>query len=356
MVVRLLLVLDLGETGPLSQGVQAGRKALRIRHINGMEVRKKRPRGFKKEAQGVQVSPLNPLSVSPCLGPATHRRFSEECGVCSTSGGMPLGAGGVLLREVSASVREAISGDRMLGGAPRRNSRRFCPARKNRVVRRAAPGPAPIQTHPTGEVVWNGDWAREHPRAVRTDSRCSRSSIAWRWSAGFQEEESASAGDTTPRGSLRSTSDALASTTETSGAGWTGDANSCGGGYQLSIPSVFFICGRITDSACPATSVSNRADAVRTGRSGEVDSARASRETVAAISWASLALRSAASACSCSAFSIASITFLWAPWIASQLTSTTSQLLLACCRLDSFSAATAEAFCASATCACIRLV
>ena len=37
----------LGETGPLSQGVQAGRKALRIRHINRMEVRKKRPRGFK---------------------------------------------------------------------------------------------------------------------------------------------------------------------------------------------------------------------------------------------------------------------------------------------------------------------
>ena len=37
----------LGETGPLSQGVQARRKALRIRHINGMEVRKKRPRGVK---------------------------------------------------------------------------------------------------------------------------------------------------------------------------------------------------------------------------------------------------------------------------------------------------------------------
>jgi hypothetical protein len=31
----------LGETGPLSQGVQARRKALRMRHINGMEVRKK---------------------------------------------------------------------------------------------------------------------------------------------------------------------------------------------------------------------------------------------------------------------------------------------------------------------------
>jgi hypothetical protein len=28
-------------------GVQAGKKALRIRHINGMEVRKKRPRGLK---------------------------------------------------------------------------------------------------------------------------------------------------------------------------------------------------------------------------------------------------------------------------------------------------------------------
>jgi hypothetical protein len=42
----------LGETGPLSQGVQAGRKALRKRRTNGMEVRKKRLRGFKKEAQG----------------------------------------------------------------------------------------------------------------------------------------------------------------------------------------------------------------------------------------------------------------------------------------------------------------
>ena len=34
----------LGEAHPLSQGVQAGRKALRIRYINGMEMRKKRPR------------------------------------------------------------------------------------------------------------------------------------------------------------------------------------------------------------------------------------------------------------------------------------------------------------------------
>ena len=42
----------LGETGPLSQGVQARRKALRIRHINGTEVRKKRPRGFKKRPRG----------------------------------------------------------------------------------------------------------------------------------------------------------------------------------------------------------------------------------------------------------------------------------------------------------------
>jgi hypothetical protein len=45
---------DLGETGPLSHGVQAHRKALRIRHINGMEVRKKRPRGFKKRPRGVK--------------------------------------------------------------------------------------------------------------------------------------------------------------------------------------------------------------------------------------------------------------------------------------------------------------
>ena len=43
---------DLGETSQLSQGVQARRKVLRIRHINGMEVPKKRPRGFKREAQG----------------------------------------------------------------------------------------------------------------------------------------------------------------------------------------------------------------------------------------------------------------------------------------------------------------
>jgi hypothetical protein len=42
----------LGETGPLSQRVQVGRKVLGIRHINGMEVRKKRPRGFKKRPRG----------------------------------------------------------------------------------------------------------------------------------------------------------------------------------------------------------------------------------------------------------------------------------------------------------------
>jgi hypothetical protein len=42
----------LEETGPLSPGVQARRKALRIRHINGMEVCKKRPRGFEKRPRG----------------------------------------------------------------------------------------------------------------------------------------------------------------------------------------------------------------------------------------------------------------------------------------------------------------
>ena len=49
---RLIVIQRLGETGPLSQGVQARRKTLRIRHINGMEVRKKRPRGFKKRPRG----------------------------------------------------------------------------------------------------------------------------------------------------------------------------------------------------------------------------------------------------------------------------------------------------------------
>jgi hypothetical protein len=43
---------NLGETAPLSQGVQTGRKALIIRHMNGMEVRRKRPRGFKKRPRG----------------------------------------------------------------------------------------------------------------------------------------------------------------------------------------------------------------------------------------------------------------------------------------------------------------
>jgi hypothetical protein len=57
---RLAERYHLGETGPLSQGVQARSKALRIR-------RKERPRGFKKEAQGVQVSSLNPLYVAPCV-------------------------------------------------------------------------------------------------------------------------------------------------------------------------------------------------------------------------------------------------------------------------------------------------
>jgi hypothetical protein len=50
-------LLHLGETGPLSQGVQAGRKALRIRHVNGMKVRKKRPRGFKKRPRGFKRAP-----------------------------------------------------------------------------------------------------------------------------------------------------------------------------------------------------------------------------------------------------------------------------------------------------------
>jgi hypothetical protein len=38
---------DLRETCPLNQGIQVGGKALRIRHTNGMEVRRKRLSGFK---------------------------------------------------------------------------------------------------------------------------------------------------------------------------------------------------------------------------------------------------------------------------------------------------------------------
>jgi hypothetical protein len=49
--VNCKAITYLGETDPLSQGVQVGRKALSIRHINGekvrKKVRKKGLRGFK---------------------------------------------------------------------------------------------------------------------------------------------------------------------------------------------------------------------------------------------------------------------------------------------------------------------
>jgi hypothetical protein len=56
--------MGLGETGPLSQGVQAGRKALRMHHVHGMDVRQKRPRGFKKRPGG-SSEPPDPLSYQP---------------------------------------------------------------------------------------------------------------------------------------------------------------------------------------------------------------------------------------------------------------------------------------------------
>ena len=52
--------LRLGEAGPLSQGVQAGWEALRIRHKNDMEV-------HEKEAQGVQESGPGGSSEPPEL-------------------------------------------------------------------------------------------------------------------------------------------------------------------------------------------------------------------------------------------------------------------------------------------------
>ena len=49
---RHLARARLGETRSLSQAVQARRKTLIIRHMNGMEMRRKRPRGFKKRPMG----------------------------------------------------------------------------------------------------------------------------------------------------------------------------------------------------------------------------------------------------------------------------------------------------------------
>ena len=51
----VVLAIEPGRNGPSQPalGVQAGRKALRIRHKNGVKVRKKRPRGGQEEAQGV---------------------------------------------------------------------------------------------------------------------------------------------------------------------------------------------------------------------------------------------------------------------------------------------------------------
>jgi hypothetical protein len=48
-------------------GSRAGRKALRIRYINGMEVRKMRPRGVQERGPGGSSEPPGPLAVSPCL-------------------------------------------------------------------------------------------------------------------------------------------------------------------------------------------------------------------------------------------------------------------------------------------------
>jgi hypothetical protein len=67
LLVLLTQRPHLGEAGPLSHGVQAGRKALTIRHMNGMEVRKKRPRGSSEP-------PEPPVSVSP----------ARTCGSSST--------------------------------------------------------------------------------------------------------------------------------------------------------------------------------------------------------------------------------------------------------------------------------
>jgi hypothetical protein len=56
-------IIAWGRQALSARGVQARRKALRIRHINGSAYEE--AQGGQEEAQGVQESPLNPLSVSP---------------------------------------------------------------------------------------------------------------------------------------------------------------------------------------------------------------------------------------------------------------------------------------------------
>ena len=64
-LVHLLLIA--WEKQVLSaRGFKRVGRHFRIRYINGMEARKKRPRGFKI----VQVSPLNPVSVAPYSSPS----------------------------------------------------------------------------------------------------------------------------------------------------------------------------------------------------------------------------------------------------------------------------------------------
>ena len=50
-----------------------------------MEVREKRHRGVKKEAQGGQVSPLTPLSVAPGLAPNMMPLTSDGTICCATT-------------------------------------------------------------------------------------------------------------------------------------------------------------------------------------------------------------------------------------------------------------------------------
>ena len=57
-----------------------------------MEARKKRPRGFKKEAKGVQVSPLNPLFVGP-HDHAVERQLATDDGLAQGVEDVPVTCG-----------------------------------------------------------------------------------------------------------------------------------------------------------------------------------------------------------------------------------------------------------------------
>jgi hypothetical protein len=62
---------DLGETGPLSQGVHEGRQALRTLHMHGVELHRKRPRGSSDPSEPrICFSPLPTVASAAAKPPS----------------------------------------------------------------------------------------------------------------------------------------------------------------------------------------------------------------------------------------------------------------------------------------------